>query len=64
MSFFFLTMQTNENKNQGLYYKKCQDRKLLGLNIDSNFSLNNHITDLCHEVSQNNNALPRIASSI
>ena len=57
-------MQTNDNKNQGLYNKKCQERKLLGANIDSNFSFNNHITDLCCEVSQNNNALPRTASFI
>lgn len=58
--FFFSPCKPMTVKIKNSTIESSKSEKLLGKNMDSNFSFNNHITDLCREMSQNSHALPRI----
>lgn len=58
--FFFSPCKPMTVKIKNSTIESFKSEKLLGKNMDSNFSFNNHITDLCREIYSH--ALPRIVS--
>ena len=52
MLFFSLIIKISDKKIKDFAIRNSKSEKLLGVTIDSNFSVPDHITDLCSKASQ------------